>query len=1788
MQRKFISACIAMAVSNGYAGAAENITAPVQPVQSKIVCPQDMKTLSAEQKKQLPAECLKAEDSNLAWLVAGGFAAAVALGIGVTEHNDNGDHHSDNGGDEGGDVTKTFANGVTLDESAHTLTFASMTLNGQSYSDVVFTYTQQGENYVITLPDGKSAMVTGWETDSNNNLLLKGTYGPDNLFWGFNSKGQVVMASANTNVIDGDGKSNQVDGDSTASGSGETGTIINGNDTSNTISGDTTAADGGTGTVISGDDTTNTISGNTDASGGGTGTVISGDDTTNTISGDTNASGGGTGTVISGDDTDNTISGDTSASDGGTGTQINGDNAVVDNQGNTTADGEGSTGTQINGDNANVTQSGDILATNGATGLSVSGNSATLTNKGTVTAKDAGSVGISISGDNASFTNTGTITASNDATGVSISGNHGSTTLDGDVNLDIVQDETSTVHGETGVAVSGDQNSVDITGDVNINTPTPLGANSEETDADVIGVNVSGTGNTITLDGTLTLDKDLAVNDDTGSVDITGLNVTGDNNTVYLKGGVNLNIESATDANVAANGILPVSSTSVGINVSGKNEVVVSGNSSVRQTAVTDDSVPQAGGAIFAEVSDGGSLWLDDSSVLAIDKTITTTEWAAYGLSSQDAVIQATGTGSAVVNDGMVSIDSSVSDVLSASDGASVVNNGDIQNNIGGANTTAATLDTYYLFAGGDGSSATNNGTLTSVLHTTGDNSPWWGTAAAGMYTPLGAGHNRRYLMTGMDGATVDNAVEGTISAVGGGVYGVAVSNSGTTGTNEGTINLNSYDPTLDENGTVTGMSYNADDNQNSWKNGAGMLATDSATATNTGTINVTDSGFGMLAYGGTVVNQGTINLGTDEYSTGEGTLVGMSVMDGGVAINDESGIININNATYGKAFYNDGTGVILNYGTVCIDADCQDAATYNPTDSTISVTYSGGNLSDTGETVTPANNIYIDGAVGNQGTFGPLSIDVSETGVLTNDATGSISSHIELEEGGEVLNAGTLSGTVTIDGDMQNSGTMTGAVTVTTGGTLDNSGTISSSSQMQVYGGDSVINEADGIIHTGVHVTAPVQIDNHGQWYADNGHDFWLQNGSFTNETDGTMILTGGRNYQGDAGVHLDNKGTITSDGSQGGRFGLTLGSGGGSLITNSGTITQTGGSSSLIGTNSDIADDKVDSLFWNQSTGMVMYNGTNHAVQVTNKNTAAQNDGTITVDGNNAVAMDVGSNAQAVNNGTINVGTEGTSNTGMIGMQLDSTATADAVIENNGTINIYASNSYAFSKLGANGKVVNNGVVNIDDSVTGSALIKQSGTTIEGSGDSDGDGVADGEEVHYADITLPSDSSTPTAPAGNDLNGYVVGTNADGSAGKLMVSNASMNGVGINTGFTAGTAATTVTFDNVVEGSNLTDASAITSTSVVWTAQGSQDQDGNVDVTMSKNAYADVTTDGNVSSVAQALDAGYTNNALYNSLNVSSTAELNNALEQISGSQATSIAREARVLSNRFDMLADAAPVVNGSSLAFNVVAKGDPRAELGNKAQYDMLALRQTLNLSADQTLGLEYGIARLDGSGSQTAGDNGVTGGYSQFFGLKHTLALSDDGLAWSNGLRYDIHNLSGSRSVSYGDVGEVADADNNEQYLEYRTEGSKTWTLDSGLTVKPYAGMKLRHTTDGGYQEHGGGDFNLKMSSSTETAVDSIVGLKLDYAGKNGWSANAMLEGGPNVSYAKSTRTASLQGAAGQDFNVDDGQQGGGVNSSAVVGVKYSAGDTQFAANAYQWKEDTVSDKGFMLNLKRSF
>lgn len=172
-------------------------------------------------------------------------------------------------------------------------------------------------------------------------------------------------------------------------------------------------------------------------------------------------------------------------------------------------------------------------------------------------------------------------------------------------------------------------------------------------------------------------------------------------------------------------------------------------------------------------------------------------------------------------------------------------------------------------------------------------------------------------------------------------------------------------------------------------------------------------------------------------------------------------------------------------------------------------------------------------------------------------------------------------------------------------------------------------------------------------------------------------------------------------------------------------------------------------------------------------------------------------------------------------------------------------------------------------------------------------------------ADITVPEASTTPsqgnvpTPPADPNapqlLSNYTIGTNSDGSSGTLSANNLVIgDNVSVNAGFSAGTADTTVVVNDVFKGENISGVDNIVSSTVVWTAKGSTDASGNVDVTMSKNAYTDVATDGSVSDVAKALDAGYTNNELYTSLNVGTTAELNSALKQISGSQATTVFRE------------------------------------------------------------------------------------------------------------------------------------------------------------------------------------------------------------------------------------------------------------------------------------------------------
>ncbi|APY60860.1 autotransporter adhesin BigA [Salmonella enterica subsp. enterica serovar Hillingdon str. N1529-D3] len=1731
----------------------------------------------------------------------------------VTPPDDSGDDDvtpPDDSGDDDDtppdDSVITFSNDVTIDKGKDTLTFDSFKLdNGSVLEGAVWNYSEQDNQWQLTTADGKTLNVTGWDVTDANAAVIEGTQ-ENGLYWKYDSRGYLIIADDKTTVITGDGKSNTTDRGMDISGQGRTGAIISGNHTTNTLSGDASVTDGATGMVISGDSTTNTISGNSTVdnaigalisgngtttgfsgditvSGGGTAIIIDGDNTTIKNTGTSSISGAGsTGTIIDGNSARVSNDGDMTIADGGTGGHITGDNAVIDNAGDTTVSGAdstalyidgdnalvinegnqtlsgGATGTQINGDNAHIantgditvdgagsvavvingdngslTQAGDLLVTDGATGIITYGTGNEAKNTGHTTVRDEGSVGFIVAGEQNTLKNKGDISVSLNGTGAQVSGNTAQVELDGDINVTSAQDSDGVFRGATGVNISGDSNTVNITGNVNMSADY-MQDSLIASDTSLTGVTVGGDNNNISLDGGLNID----VSDQSAGsgqyLNVVGLNVTGDGNSVAIDGGINVTHSEYGDIDDVL---------IHGIDINGNSEATLSGHSTVDTATLT------GGNVVLAQVENGGTLVLDDSSVIDINAKYVD----SFSFTS-NALLMADGESSSIENNGSIT-SQGVYTIMRADDGAEISNSGNILIYATGNNVSGSDDRTGITQANGNGSVVHNKagGDITVIS----DQTPAY-TAGISVYPIKWYGHTF-YAMLSSGYGTVVNDEDATIHLQGAGVYGVSASRG--TAINEGDIYLDGFVPTLDGEDNITGTSY--------WQpsslylTSSGMVAgsTDGgdgdATATNTGTITVNNAGFGMMALnGGTAINQGVITLTADEGVEGQANeLVGMAALNGGVVINDTTGTINID-ADYGQAFLSDSTSYIINNGAINLNG--------SPMDDT-----------DSHMGSTPTDKIWIQSLPGS----GDSDTQTSDAGFFTNGTLANygnetLNGDMDVNGGWLYNEAGaslTVNGTLTING---------GANALANYGTLD-------ADAISTW--HSLFNEAGGSITTDLlTLNGDVTFYNNGDFTGSIAGTSYQQEivntGDMTVAEDGKSLVSGSFYFYNEEGATLTNSGSAV-EGGENTIINLTRANDSLTQV-NSGTITATNGYSAITTVNGSNSPKWI----WNTETGVI--NGINPDAPLINLGRGYNfgNQGTINVQGDNAVAISGGTSSYVinlVNSGTINVGTEqgkedGTNGTGLIGIKGNGNATT---INNtaDGVINVYADDSYAFG--GQTKAIINNGEIN---------LLCDSGCDIYAPGTTgtlnDHNGTAD---IVIPDAaTAPTEGSIPTPPADpnapQQLSNYIVGTNADGSSGTLKANNLVIgDNVKVDTGFTSGTAETTVVVDNAFTGSNIQGADNITSTSVVWNAQGSQDSDGNVDVTMTKNAYADVATDASVSGVASALDAGYTNNELYTSLNVSTTAELNSALKQVSGSQATTVFREARVLSNRFNMLADAAPQIK-DGLAFNVVAKGDPRAELGNDTQYDMLALRQTLDLTASQNLTLEYGIARLDGDGSKTAGDNGLTGGYSQFFGLKHSMAF-DEGLAWNNSLRYDVHNLDSSRSVAYGDVNKIADSDMRQQYLEFRSEGAKTFTMMSDtLKVTPYAGVKFRHTMEDGYKERSAGDFNLSMNSGNETAVDSIVGLKLDYAGKDGWSATATLEGGPNLSYSKSQRTASLQGAAGQSFGVDDGQKGGGVNGLATIGVKYSSNDTALHLDAYQWKEDGISDKGFMLNVKKTF
>ncbi|HFM3121888.1 TPA: beta strand repeat-containing protein, partial [Escherichia coli] len=1164
-----------------------------------------------------------------------------------------------------------------------------------------------------------------------------------------------LNVSGGAHGIDATGDNNEVSnkGNISVVDAHSMGVLLNGDRASFVNMGDINVSGGAAddhaiGVQINGDNSTFINVGDLNADDTATGVKITGDASDIALAGAMHVGNFASGLEVTGKNNDLSLSTNMMDVTGkqSTGVTITGDDNTIDITGDMVVD-QNSVGAKIAGDRVSLQQKGDITVNGAGHGVEVSGSKAAISNQGKLTVKDQDSIGIAIIGDDAQFTTVGEIDVSLNGTGVAISGDREQVNLSGDINVIQERDGSGTFQGGTGISIMGNDSSMLLAG--NINVTSSMGDQPSTSPQSLTGVTIGGENNTVDLQGdiNITVDSDFLEPQN----DLYGVMVSGSNNIINLDGGINISGDSGGHF-------------IKGVQVTGNNSVNISGHSVMNTRQVL-------GTFSLISVADGGNVVFDESAVTDIQSS--TRDFPNYFIGS---VIIAMGSQSAIRNNGIVNT-TDAQELMMANSGGQVVNAGEIN--------IRPDAESHSFFAGmaarGDDSQAKN--VSGGTINLTSNTQPYRG-SGIGEY-PVKWYSNTGYALLASNYGTVINETGATINLHGAGTYGVSASKG--TATNAGEINVDGFVPTVDENGFIIDETY--------WQTnsvylmGGGMLAgsTDAgngdAKAVNTGTINVNNEGFGMLAMsGGTVVNQGTINLTTDEGVTKQqdNQLFAMGAVQGGLAINDQDGVININ-TDIGQAFYKDSTGTILNYGKINLFGNPMDES-----DSHMGVTPDDkdilSELSGSGESIskTTTGDGFI--AVNNQANYGDetLNGDVTANGWIFNQPDASL----------------TINGELSVNQGLENSGHLD----------VD-----SINSKTTIY------NRETGSITTDLlTLNGAVSFFNEGEFSGSITGNSYQQNvvntGEMTVTEDGHSLVNGSFLFFNEAGATLTNSGNAVTGG-ENAIIHVTRTSDSVSQV-NRGTITATNGYSAIKTENT--GSNSNGKWIWNTETGVI--NGINPVAPLVDlrRGYNFSNAGVINVQGDNAVGISGGTTSytvKLVNSGTINVGTEqgqldGTNGEGLIGIKGNG---KDTTINNTqtGVINVYADNSWAFG--GQTKAIINNGEIN---------LLCDTGCDIYAPGTTgtqkDHNGTADITVPEAS--TTPSQGNVPTPPADPNapqlLSNYTIGTDSDGSSGTLSANNLVIgDNVSVNAGFSAGTADTTVVVNDVFKGENISGVDNIVS---------------------------------------------------------------------------------------------------------------------------------------------------------------------------------------------------------------------------------------------------------------------------------------------------------------------------------------------------------------------------------------
>lgn len=656
----------------------------------------------------------------------------------------------------------------------------------------------------------------------------------------------------------------------------------------------------------------------------------------------------------------------------------------------------------------------------------------------------------------------------------------------------------------------------------------------------------------------------------------------------------------------------------------------------------------------------------------------------------------------------------------------------------------------------------------------------------------------------------ITNEAGGTIN-----ISGTAIGMTGKDVTNNGTINITGIDDETDDGVKtpigifVSGKDSTATNNGNitGEKNfTVGMFAYDGATVINekNGKI-ITDRGFD--GYNGHIINYGTVETKDHAAEISGGTLTNYGTMSSkgeevifineiGTVINEKGGVIKISgdyvagiNAYIDKEDVQKGEIIsgtkIINNGLIEVTSQNLESNPNEFGENHSTGIYLGTN--DGTASVTNNGNITMNGykSVGIFAYNG--KIENNNGGKIS--ITGDMGTGLYISGDGSALN----SGEITVNGN-ESDGILAELKTAAT-----NKGVVTilgeNSSGMTATTGALVINETSGIIN--VNGTNSCGIYSHVEEAKTTEEEL---NPELFPTNKGIINITGENSYGMVAQtINRENKDLI----------GAAVLNGNESF--KNAVINVTGNNSiGMYGSTADILN-----------YGKINVTGENSVGMKTNGLAFADNYGTIAVTGNNSIGMSAENGGRVTNEkgGIINV-----KGNGSYAMKADG-VNSWAVNEEGATINVGTTAGGAMWATNS-GKITNDGTINLEkreglteDNKNGFAMIADGNSTIENNGD-----------VFIKDaLNITTDSTSA----------YIIGTNKDGSYGKVSAETVTVDGnVKVSAEMAKEGYKDSYALNNAITGkTELGKNYKLSSTSLLYNAVSKTDEEGNLDVELVRN---------------------------------------------------------------------------------------------------------------------------------------------------------------------------------------------------------------------------------------------------------------------------------------------------------------------------------------------------------------